>query len=47
MIVYLNTNDLFIEAHPIAKSTLGETKPYSVTVGSDVNFWGLEAIPVT
>jgi hypothetical protein len=47
LIVYLNTNGLCIEAHPVAKSTLGEPEPCSAIAGSDANFWGLEAILVT
>jgi hypothetical protein len=45
LIVYLNTNRLCIEAHPGAKSTLGELELWSAIFGSDANFWDLEAIP--
>jgi hypothetical protein len=47
LIFYLNTNGLCIKAHPVAKSTLGESEPFSAIVGLDANFLGLEAIPVT
>jgi hypothetical protein len=42
---YLNTSDLCIEAHPEAKSTLGEPAPCSTVAELDANFWGLAAIP--
>ena len=45
MIVYLNTNDLCIEAHPRAKSTLGELEHWIAIVGSYAKFWDLIAIP--
>jgi hypothetical protein len=45
--VYLNTKFLCIEAHPGAKSTLGELEHRSIIGGSDVNFWDLVASPGT
>jgi hypothetical protein len=44
-IVYLNTSDICIEAHPRARSTLGEPEPCFAVAGSNANFWDLEAIP--
>jgi hypothetical protein len=35
---------LCIEAHPRAKSTLGDPEPWSTIARSNVNFWDIEAI---
>ena len=45
MIVYLNKNNLCIEAHHGAKSTLGKLEHCTTIVGSAANFWDLVAIP--
>jgi len=44
LIVYLNTNDLCIEAHHGAKSTLGKLEHWTAIVGSFAKFWDLVAI---
>ena len=45
MIVYLNMNDLCIEAHHGAKSTLGKLENWTAIVVSDVKFLDRVAIP--
>jgi hypothetical protein len=45
LIVYLNTNDLFIEVPHGAKSTLGKLEHWTAIVGSFTKFWGLVVIP--
>jgi hypothetical protein len=45
LIVYLNTNNLCIEAHHGAKITLGKLENWIAIVVSDANFWDRVAIP--
>jgi hypothetical protein len=45
VIVYLNTNVLYREAHHCAKSTLGKLENWHVIVGSDAKFWDIVSIP--